>query len=153
MGIQKALSASLREWWTFWPFSFNRHDACIILSKKKSPDSHRLDSSTPPVETSTSFIYQTRVSSNSYHQSFELENLQKPMTLNFKLAKEALNSDGKEKDRTELWIFLNRGLMPMLKYASECLPRTNRVVTRRYPDLGSGDLLGTELSWNKSKQR
>ena len=54
------------------------------------------------------------------------------MTLNhFKLAKEALDSDGKEKDRTELWIFLNRGLMPMLKYASEFLPRTNRVVTRR----------------------
>ena len=44
---------------------------------------------------------------------------------------EALDSDGKEKDRTELWIFLNRGLMPMMKYASEFLPRTNRVVTRR----------------------
>jgi len=55
---------------------------------------------------------------------------------NFKLAKEALDSDGKEKDRTELWIFLNRGLMPLLKYASEFLPRTNRVVTRPYS--GSG---------------
>ena len=76
---------------------------------------------------------------NSYHQSFEFDKsaTKTPMTLNhFKLAKEALDSDGKETDRTELWIFLNRGLMPMMKYASEFLPRTNRVVTRRYS--GSG---------------
>lgn len=112
---------------------------------KDPPSSYRLDSSTPPggkyqlhlryLHVCTRHVFYSRLLSSKFW-IWQICNQKHPWLppSHFKLAKEASNSD-----RTELWIFLNRGLMPMMKYASEFLPRTNRVVTRRIPE-GLGEL-------------
>lgn len=79
MGIQKALSASVRGWWTFcrcW-YQFNRHDSCIILRQKKPPSSHRLTLRPFRWKISTAFIYQTRfLSQTPIIKVLNLTNLQ-----------------------------------------------------------------------------
>ena len=81
MGIQKALSASVRGWWTFcrcW-YRFNRHDGCIILRQKTLLVLTDWTLRPPPVE-NINFIYgiymylpDTFSIADSYHQSFEFD--------------------------------------------------------------------------------